>query len=224
MAEEFLDMECISLYGCIRNTFTDAAFSTKYQLDDSKSPWPPEKILWICAWLGRMKERKGKEKSTQDWICSWEWGNWGKGETPTSREIYWDRNRAFEAVREGVRQLIHDSLNRVRTTKTIPDAALHTWDWGVDPLVHMGAGSESVGIGEQSWDEDCCWMQGDGLMEQEGRSPQWGMPLVGSQVDTESHSGGLATTLASLSPHPGTGSWIEKNPSQGFPLRSSFQS
>ena len=143
MAEEFLDMECISLYGCIRNTFTDAAFSTKYQLDDSKSPWPPEKILWICAWLGRMKERKGKEKSTQDWICSWEWGNWGRGETPTSREIYWDRNRAFEAVREGVRQLIHDSLNRVRTTKTIPDAALHTWDWGVDPLVHMGAGSES---------------------------------------------------------------------------------
>ena len=55
-----------------------------------------------------------------------------------------------------MRQLIHDSLNRVRTTKTIPDAALHTWDWGVDPLVHMGAGSESVGIGEQSWDEDCC--------------------------------------------------------------------
>ena len=49
-------------------------------------------------------------------------------------------------------------------------------------------------------------MQGDGLMEQEGRSPQWGMPLVGSQVDTESHSGGLAITLASLSPHPGTGS------------------
>ena len=33
-------------------------------------------------------------------------------------------------------------------------------------------------------------MQGDGLMEQEGRNPQWRMPLVGSQVDTESYAGG----------------------------------
>ena len=58
MAEEYLDMECISLYGCIRNTSTDAAFPTKYQLDASRSPWPPE-ILWIRAWLGKMKESKG---------------------------------------------------------------------------------------------------------------------------------------------------------------------
>ena len=55
-----------------------------------------------------------------------------------------------------MKQLVHDSLNRVRTTKTIHDAAFHTWDWDVDPLVHMGARSESVGIGEQSWAEGCC--------------------------------------------------------------------
>ena len=43
--------------------------------------------------------------------------------------------------------------------------------------VCKGTGSWSMGIGEQAWSDNCCWLWGDGLRGQEGGNPQQGMPM-----------------------------------------------
>ena len=50
-----------------------------------------------------------------------------------------------------MRQVICDSLNRVRTTQTICAKVLHTLDSDMCPLVCKVAGSWSVETGEQFW-------------------------------------------------------------------------
>ena len=76
--------------------------------------------------------------------------------------------------------------------------------------VCKGAGSWSMGIREQAWGENCCWLWEDRLRGQEGGNPQQGMPTeedrtaMEAGATAESHTGGGATIVASLSPHAGT--------------------
>ena len=61
--------------------------------------------------------------------------------------------------------------------------------------------------GEQAQSENCCWLWGDGLRGREGGKPQQGMPMEEDRTAmeagaiAESHAGGGATIVASLSPH-----------------------
>ena len=60
--------------------------------------------------------------------------------------------------------------------------ALHAPDWDVCLLVSMGAGSWIVGIREQTWGEDCCWLWEYGLRDREGGNLQQGMPMQENQT------------------------------------------
>ena len=62
-----------------------------------------------------------------------------------------------------VQQLICGNLNKMRTTQTTLATAIHTLDRDTSLLDYAAAGSCSIGIGEKSQGEVCCWLQGDGL-------------------------------------------------------------
>ena len=73
----------------------------------------------------------------------------------------------------------------------------------------QGAGSWCVGAGEQAWGENCCWLRGDrlgdGREEIHSRECLWRKTRHWKQGTTaESHTGGGATIVASVSPHVGT--------------------
>ena len=74
MAEEHVNMECISLHGCIRNTPSDTEGLAEHQLRVGKSPWPLERNIQIHAKFSRMKGEVGKKESEQDCTCTWEGG------------------------------------------------------------------------------------------------------------------------------------------------------
>ena len=59
-------------------------------------------------------------------------------------------------MRLTVKQLICDSLNRMRTTQTILAAVICTLDKDMGPLKDTAAGSWSAGIVEQSQGTVCC--------------------------------------------------------------------
>ena len=55
-----------------------------------------------------------------------------------------------------MKQLICDSLNKIRIIQTIPATALHTLDRDASPLESAASGSWSVGTGKKSEGEVCC--------------------------------------------------------------------
>ena len=56
MAEEWVDVQYISLHGYIRNTPSDTKVLAEHQLRANRSAWPLEKNIWNHAKLGGMKE------------------------------------------------------------------------------------------------------------------------------------------------------------------------
>ena len=103
-----------------------------------------------------------------------------------------------------VQQLTCDRLNGMRITQTILSAVLLTPDRDASPLESETAGSWSIGPGEQSQGEVCCWLQGDSLWGSEGRDHGGQRPWRKAkqpwrQSDTaESCTGGGAITVVSL--------------------------
>ena len=63
----------------------------------------------------------------------------------------------------------------MKTTQMVCTMALCALDGEVCPPVHTGTGTWSMGIREQTWSKDCCWLWGDGFREWEGGNPQQGM-------------------------------------------------
>ena len=123
-----------------------------------------------------------------------------------------------------MKQPIVGRWDRVRNTQTVCTAALCALDWDVCSQVCKGAGSWSVGIGEQAWGENCCWLWEDRLRGQEGGKLQQGMPTeedwtaMEAGATAESHTGGGATIVASLSTHTSACQWTIKEALLGLAL------
>ena len=94
-----MDMEYISLQGCIRNTSIDTSVLTEHWLNTCSGPWLQIQGNWL------------KQKRSI-------WGYWRK-----------------------VKQMICDSLNRVRNTQTVCIMTVCAPDWDTGPLMCMGLGA-----------------------------------------------------------------------------------
>ena len=66
-----MDVEYISLQGCIMTIPSDAEDLTEHQVRAGRSPSPLERNTQVHTNLGRMKEGREKEESEQGWICTW---------------------------------------------------------------------------------------------------------------------------------------------------------
>ena len=76
----------------MKTTSIDVTVLTEHGLNTSRSPWPPEGIIWILAYLGRTKERKQKEEESK------RWGSWSSGEIPHPEESVVTEREASEAI------------------------------------------------------------------------------------------------------------------------------
>ena len=118
-------MECISLHRCIRNTSTDRTTVTEHWLNTRRSPWQPERIMWIHAWFGRDERKKGEEGGGQ----AGQDQHPGVGELKQRRDSRIQRNLLGQKGSiwgyHRVNQLIYDSLNRLRNTQIIHAMALY---------------------------------------------------------------------------------------------------
>ena len=139
-----------------------------------------------------MKEEKGKRGEWAGPDLHPQSGGGGEAGVRTSHRGNWGC---------WMKQLICDSLNRVRTTQTIHATALHSPDKNTSPPECMVAGSWSLVIKEQSHGEDCCWLWGHGPKGQEGgdQSVEYLWSKTRKQGNTaELGAEGEAITVASL--------------------------
>ena len=100
MAEEHVNMECISLHGCIRNTPSDTEGLAEHQLRVGKSPWPLERNIQIHAKFGRMKGEVGKRRVSRTVPAHGRVGDLKQWSVPLIRETVRDTGEAFGAVGE----------------------------------------------------------------------------------------------------------------------------
>ena len=132
-----------------------------------------------------------------------------QGSDPHSRAIVWVRGGAFKAESETV-DLWQLKWNE---NQTVLEAAIHMPDRITGLLQGPVAGSWSLGIVEQSQSKDCCWLRRNGLRGCEGGDH--GGKYLWRKVkqpwkqgdSAESHVGGGAITIDSLSPQTSFGSW-----------------
>ena len=158
-------MECTSLHRCISNASTDRTVVTEHWLNTSRSPWLPKRIMWIHAWFGR-DERKKREGGG---------GQAGQDQHPGVGELKQRRLPHPEELvgTEGKQLRLSESepadLWQSEQTEKHTDNPCHgpgpwTPGWDACPLVCTGAGSWSVGSGEQFQDKDY-WHQPSSVLE-----------------------------------------------------------
>ena len=114
MAEEYVDMEYISLHGYIRNTPSDAELHAEHQLRVDRSTWSAEKNVQNHAKLNRIKTLGGK---TGVLLVLGGWGNWSRSPIPILGQLSESEEKDF---RLRVKQLICGSLNRMRIRQSLP--------------------------------------------------------------------------------------------------------
>ena len=82
MVEEQVDVEYISLHGCIKNTPADTEVHAEHQLRVDRNTRPVEKNIQIHAKLGRMKELGGKTGVLVGLDLPWPAGELKQGSDP----------------------------------------------------------------------------------------------------------------------------------------------
>ena len=107
------------------------------------------------------------------------------GKPPLWRGNWLGQKGSIWSFWKRVKRPICGIWDRVRNIQMVCTMALRAPDWDVCSQVCKGAGSWSVGIREQAWSKNCCWLWGDGLRGWEGGNPQQGMSVEEDQTAME---------------------------------------
>ena len=148
-------MEFISPHKCTKNTSTNWIILTKHQLNTSRGPERPQRTRKIPKWLGRMKERRGKEERKQDETGSQGWGGLKErfphlGNSPHQQEHQLVQKENLGGYQRRLQwHAILSDLWHARQSQTYTDSLCHSpvhstlrhvsatvsGDWGLEPGV-----------------------------------------------------------------------------------------
>ena len=150
-----MDVEYISLHGCIRNTSSNTEVHAEHQLTVDRSTWPEEKNIQNHTKLGRMKKLGGETGV----LVGLDLPSPG-GETEAGVHSHievWVRGETFKAESETADLRQPDGM-RISPCRS----HTHTGEGHKSPRKHSGCELE------QSQGEGCCWVQGQ-IEEKWGR-------------------------------------------------------
>ena len=168
------------------------------------------------------REEGKKKRGSRTGPATMRWGNWSGSEIPTLGQTFGMEGKHLSHWR--VQQLICDSLNGViihnkpchspiypreghKSPGTLRGWELDHRGWRAHPEQGqlLTVRSQPEGMEGRDLSRECLWRKA-GQPRRQGNT-------------AESHTGGGAITVASLTPHTSASSWpIEKNPREGGPL------